>query len=86
VAAHYSIRRQKVISGWLLLLLMAIVIHPLFDIPHSRVTPGFHAVQLSLPVVGYTSNQLELTIGVHYTSLRALRPAAIFETFSPLLC
>jgi len=86
VVVHYSTRRQKVISAWLLLLLMAIIAHPLFDIPDSRVTPGFHALHLSLPVVGHPSNQLELTIGMHYTSLHALPLATAVEALSPLLC
>jgi hypothetical protein len=86
VRVYYPIRRQRFISACLLLLLMAIVVHPLFDIPHSRVTPGVHAVQLSLPVIGHASEQPELTIRLHYISLHALPHATHVEAFSPLLC
>lgn len=84
VGVRWPIRHKQVISAGLLLLLIVIVIHPLFDLPHSRSVAG-HGIQLSLPVIGHTSYQMVFTPHVYQWSIGAAH-RAISEVFLPLLC
>jgi hypothetical protein len=68
-----------------LLLLLAIVIHPLFDLRHAQVKRGVRSFQFALPVVGPPSVQPGFEIG-HGGASSEFSTAMKFRPFSPLRC
>lgn len=49
---RFTTRYQAIIGICLLLVLIAIVIHPSFDIPNARAKRGIAAIMFALPVAG----------------------------------
>lgn len=83
MAVCWPTRHKQIVSVGLLFLLIVIVIHPLLDIPNSRLVPGH--VQLSFAVIGYTPPQMVLTPHVCQWSISAPH-RTVSKAFSPLLC
>ena len=77
---------RTIIAVCLLLILLAIVIHPDFDIPDARARHGFTAAHFALPAVVATAFLLLIAFGIARpeSSLPGNRTRARISL--PLLC
>lgn len=55
---RFTTKYQAIIATCLLLVLIAIVIHPDFDIPNARAKRGISAIMFALPVAGPNSSSV----------------------------
>lgn len=79
-------RYRTVISACLLLTILAVVIHPIFDLPNSHLKRPAHDLHLSLPLIGHAPAQSPLMFGLTRTSFLITPAGPLSRTFLPLLC
>jgi hypothetical protein len=86
VITTFTNRRKTSIAVWLVVIVLIILIHPLFDIAHAQTSRAVSAPQLALLLVGFSHSLPQISAEFVHAQSRPATTGNILQLFCLLLC